>query len=258
MKALLKYKESETVITLPKYVQKKLIRLKKIYNLLGEESDEYQSLSMEIMDYLSYKSLILYKYDLDYKQSYYNNITMDLETDLNQESVILEYSIEAYVETENNSDTLFLYWVEDNVDEKWFVISTSEEFAHDYHSYYEGLDTHFKTSFFKDKLEKYYEEHEDDRIYDDLEIDDDIKNIMDFVHVTEVLELPKNYLLEDDALLKDDCKARHAQIIDLIRLGFNIIDDGDISCQRIVKYNNIKYQEGDMEMMIQLSKNEFS
>ena len=142
-----------------------------------------------------------------------------------------------------------MYWCKDDVNESWFIIAPNEFLAHDFHGCSEGMDIMIQSQFYADKMKERDDEYKNSSNIDDY---------ADYIIVDEVLCLPKGFLKEDDIIFNNEGECRHAQIEDLEKLGFKIVDDGKISHQRIIKYENKIYTEGSMEMMINLSRQEMN
>ena len=144
----------------------------------------------------------------------------------------------------------FLYWikylnVEDKINEQWFVISRYESNAHDFHGDYMGLDFMVNSLTYENILKK--ESYEKDIEYNPSS---DIDDYEDCIIVEEVLKLPPNFLKKNDQIFQDKLLSRYAQIEDLKKLEFKIIDDGEITSQKIVKYKNKIYKEGSKVIKI--------
>jgi hypothetical protein len=118
-----------------------------------------------------------------------------------------------------------LYWVTTpDHDEDWFILARSPESAAEFHTSYEGYDS---------------ERAEAELILPSV--------------VGVVLDQP-----EPHNKVYWTSYPRHAQLEDLQKFGFAIVNDGKVSSRRIVRLAGRTFQEGDLEVAVAAARRKMS
>ena len=134
-----------------------------------------------------------------------------------------------------------IFWVRDFQDcENWFVIAKEAQDAEDFYISYEGMNP---------------DDSESEKVADlkgSIEEGDENKKIYFSTETFEKLDEREGD--DIDLYVEENADrvyyARHAQLDDLEESGFQIIDDGKESSQRIAVLNGVLYEEGGLQKVI--------